>query len=54
MCSVVGLQLMDLFKILIARHEQMLLSWILVRPLMFSPTNASYTNLTTTEFGEQL
>ena len=33
---------------------QMLLSWIFVRPLMLSPTNASCTNLTTMEFGEQL
>ena len=41
-------------KILKARHKQMLLSWILVRPLMLSPTNASCTNLTTMEFGEQL
>ena len=48
------LQLMNLFKILKARHKQMLLSWILVRPLMLSPTNASCTNLTTMEFGEQL
>ena len=32
----------------------MLLSWILVRPLTLLPTNASCTNLTTTEFGEQL
>ena len=41
---------MNLFKILKARHKQMLLSWILVRPLMLSPTNASCTNLTTMEF----
>ena len=40
---------MNLFKILKARHKQMLLSRILVRPL-----NASCTNLTTMEFGEQL
>ena len=37
-----------------ARHKQMLLSWILVRPLTLSLTNASCTNLTTMEFGEQL
>ena len=45
---------MNLFKILKARHKQMLLSRILVRPLTLSPTNASYTSLTTKEFGEQL
>ena len=45
---------MNLFKILKARHKQMLLSWILVRPLMLSPTNASCTNLTTMEFEDQL
>ena len=45
---------LNLFKILKARHKQMLLFWILVRPLMLSPTNASCTNLTTMEFGEQL
>ena len=48
------LQLMNLFTILKARHKQILLSWILVRPLTLSPTNASCTNLTTMEFGEQL
>ena len=48
------LQLMNLFKILKVRHKQMLLSWILVKPLTLSPTNASCTNLTTMEFGEQL
>ena len=48
------LQLMNLFKIFKARHKQMLLSWILVRRLTLSPTNASCTNLTTMEFGEQL
>ena len=46
------LQLMNLYKILKARHKQMLLS--LVRPLTLSPTNAFYTNSTTTEFGEDL
>ena len=43
---------MNLFKILKARHKQM--SWILVRALTLSPTNASCTNLTTMEFEEQL
>ena len=33
---------------------QMLLYWILVRPLTLSLQNSSYTNSTTTEFGEQL
>ena len=37
---------MNLFKILKARHKQMLLSQILVRPLTLSPINASYTNST--------
>ena len=36
---------MHLFKILKARHKQMLLSWILVRPFTLSPTNAFCTNL---------
>ena len=31
-----------------------MLSWILVRPMTLSPTNVSYINLTSTEFGEQL
>ena len=43
----------EFIQILKARHKHMLLSCILVRPLTLSPTNASCTNLTTMEFGEQ-